>query len=185
MRQTILTIGMAAYIVAGLAAQQSLGDLARQEEERRKTVKAPSKVITNKDLGAVPASASPPAPAPSPAASPTSKPAEGAKDKGTPEKGPERAGKDQAYWAARRKELQTELDRDESYHQAMQSRVNGLTTDFTNRDDPAQRAVVQSDRQKALADLARLKRAIVDDKKAIVDFEEEARRAGVPPGWLR
>jgi hypothetical protein len=30
-----------------------------------------------------------------------------------------------------------------------------------------------------------LKQAIVDGKKAIADLGEEARRAGVPPGWLR
>jgi hypothetical protein len=30
-----------------------------------------------------------------------------------------------------------------------------------------------------------LKQAIESDKKAIADLEEEARRAGVPAGWLR
>jgi len=36
-----------------------------------------------------------------------------------------------------------------------------------------------------LTELDRLKKQIVDDQKAITDIEEEARRAGVPPGWLR
>jgi hypothetical protein len=36
-----------------------------------------------------------------------------------------------------------------------------------------------------LDELARLKKAIDSDKKAVADLEEEARRAGVPPGWLR
>ena len=67
----------------------------------------------------------------------------------------------------------------------MQSRINALTADFTARDDPAQRAAIAGDRQKALDELARLKKAIVDGKKAIADLEEEARRASVPPGWLR
>ena len=67
----------------------------------------------------------------------------------------------------------------------MQSRINALTTDFVNRDDPAQRAVIADDRQKAIAELERLARANVDGTKAIADIEEEARRAGVPPGWLR
>ena len=35
----------------------------------------------------------------------------------------------------------------------MQTRINALTTDFVNRDDPAQRAVIEHDRQKALAEL--------------------------------
>jgi hypothetical protein len=36
-----------------------------------------------------------------------------------------------------------------------------------------------------MAELTRLKQAIVTETKAIADFQEEARRAGVPPGWLR
>jgi hypothetical protein len=71
------------------------------------------------------------------------------------------------------------------FAEALQSRVNGLTADFTARDDPAQRAVVANDRQKALAELDRVKNDIVQQTKAIADIQEEARRAGVPPGWLR
>jgi hypothetical protein len=54
-----------------------------------------------------------------------------------------------------------------------------------NRDDPAQRAVIERDRQKALAELGRLKTSVLETRKAIADLEEEARRAGVPPGWMR
>ena len=67
----------------------------------------------------------------------------------------------------------------------MQTRINSLNADFVNRDDPAQRAVIERDRQKALAELGRLKQGVLDTKKAIADLEEEARRAGVPPGWMR
>ena len=83
------------------------------------------------------------------------------------------------------KELQTQLQRDQTYVDALQTRVNSLATDFVNRDDPAQRAVLASERQKALGELDRLKKQIEATKKAIADLEEEARRANVPPGWLR
>jgi hypothetical protein len=69
--------------------------------------------------------------------------------------------------------------------EALQSRINGLTTDFVNRDDPYQRAKIGEDRQKALDELARVKGEIEAGKKLIDNIEEEARRAGVPPGWLR
>ena len=68
---------------------------------------------------------------------------------------------------------------------ALQTQINSLTTDFINRSDPAQRSVIEQNRQKALSEFARLQNDIEKDKKAIADFEEEARRAGVPPGWLR
>ena len=196
MRHRVLAIGLTGCLAAGLAQPlfmqvaagqssggQSLGDLARQEEARRKAVKAHAKVITNKDLGGVPEETPSPVPAtaaPKPADS--DKDADKAKDPNAAAKDPV---KDPAYWAERRKGLQTELDRDQSYLSALQSQINALTTDFANRDDPAQRGVIERERQKAVAEFNRLKKAIVTDRKAIVDFEEEARRAGVPPGWLR
>jgi nucleotide-binding universal stress UspA family protein len=77
------------------------------------------------------------------------------------------------------------LQRAEVFAEALQSRINGLTADFTARDDPAQRSAVGVDRQKALAELDRAKNEIVQQTKAIADIQEEARKAGVPPGWLR
>ncbi|TMQ47037.1 MAG: hypothetical protein E6K73_14225, partial [Candidatus Eisenbacteria bacterium] len=77
--------------------------------------------------------------------------------------------------------MQGQLDRDQTFSDALQSRINALTTDFVNRSDPAQRAVIERDRQKALTELSNLKKQIDDDKKALADLEEEARRAGVPP----
>jgi hypothetical protein len=71
------------------------------------------------------------------------------------------------------------------FQEALQSRINALSTDFVNRDDPYQRAKVAEDRQKALAELERVKGDIEKANKAIADIEEEARKAGVPPGWLR
>jgi hypothetical protein len=162
---------------------QSLADVARQEEERRKTIKPVSRVLTNKDLGSVP----PPAVTPLPPDAAT-KVAEAVKTEKPPDaappqdKGPVR---DQAYWGARMKDLRIQLDRDQIFAEALQTRINSLTADFVNRDDPGQRAVIERDRQRALGELDRLKKAIEDGKKAIANLEEEARRAGVPPGWLR
>jgi hypothetical protein len=187
----------AAAFVAGQAAAvcaQSLGELAKKEEERRKQVTQSGKVYTNKDLASVPPSTMPPPAPPADAAGPDAKDAKDAKDaaksgdsaKGKDDKAAAKdPAKDQAYWAGRKKALQDALDRDMSFADALQSKINALTTDFVNRDDPAQRAVIERNRLKALAELDGLKKQIVADKKALADFEEEARHAGVPPGWLR
>ena len=58
-------------------------------------------------------------------------------------------------------------------------------TDFVNRDDPAQRAKLEADRKTALAELERVKKELETQTKGIAAIEEEARRAGVPAGWLR
>jgi len=187
-----------ALLVAGAAPlwAQSLGDVAKKEEERRKQTPSSGKVYTNKDLGGAPpltgtvssAPVTPPPDANKPADA-TDKDAKG--DAKSPADGKAAADKDagvkkdQAYWGNRMKTAREALDRDSTLADAMQTRINTLTTDFVNRDDPAQRAVIGRDRQRALAELDRLKKQIVDDKKAIADLEEDARRAGIPPGWLR
>ena len=163
-------------LVAPLSAQ-SLADVARKEEERRKAIRVPVPVLTNKDLGTVPAA--PASAASVPAADGAAKDA--AKDKTTAAE----PARDQAYWSGKMKAAQTQLDRDQAYAVAMQVQVNALTTDFTNRDDPAQRAAIDQDRKKTMAELDRLTVAIQQDKKAVADLQEDARKAGVPPGWLR
>lgn len=184
----LLCLSLIAATAAPLYAQ-SLADLSRKEEDRRKTIKDPSKVYTNKDLGNVPpAPAAEPAPALKPdQATEADKAGEPSKaDKGKDkDEAKDKTVKDQAYWSNRLKALQTQLDRDQEFSDALQTRISSLTTDFVNRDDPAQRAVISATRDKAVAELERLKLAIEKDKQAIADLQEEARRAGVPPGWLR
>lgn len=171
----------------GLAQGASLADLAKKEEERRKTAPAAAKVYTNKDLGSVPApsSAQPDASAKPGDADKAGDKAKNAKDAKDAKEAPKEPAKDQAYWSERMKALQGKLDQDMNFQDAMQTRINALATDFVNRDDPAQKALIERDRQRALAELERLKIQIVADRKAVADFQEEARRAGVPPGWLR
>ncbi len=192
MRAHHFTVGTAAALLFAATVQaQSLADLARKEEERRKGVPESAKVYTNKDLNAVPGPSAPPPPA---AAAPTKSAVDAAKDAAkekdaTGDKGKDSNGKeivkDKAYWSGRLKALQDQVDQNQTLVDAIQTRVNALSTDFVNRDDPAQRAAIERDRQKALAELTRLKQAVVDGKKAIATLEEDARRAGVPPGWLR
>ena len=174
-----------------LVEAQVLGDVARQEEVRRKDIKAPAKVYTNKDLGPVPESSDGTLSAPGPSAAASSDTAKApdstdSKDKGAKDaKDAKDPKKDEAYWAGRKKDLKSKLDTDQTLADALQTRINALNTDFVNRDDPVQRAGIDRDRQKAAAELDRLKKSVAEGKKALSDLDEEARKAGVPAGWLR
>jgi hypothetical protein len=201
-RSVVLVSFGALFASAAPVRAQSLADVARKEEARRKGVAEPAKVYTNKDLkptprpAAAPDASTPDAKADEKASDKDAKSGEkSAADKNAPDNkaaasdksAPAAAEpvKDQAYWAARLKAAQEQLARDETYGAAMQTRINSLTTDFINRDDPAQKRTLEQDRIKAIAELDRLKQAIAADKKALDSLLEEARRAGVPPGWLR
>src|SRR5262245_51307697 len=181
----------AVFLLTAMTAQaQSLADVARKEEERRKAKPEKAKVYTNKDLYAAPAPSTPAGDTKDTKETKDAKDAKDAKDT-KDAKDPKAAAdakepaKDKAYWSGRLKKLQDQLDQNQTLVDAMQTRINALSTDFVNRDDPAQRSVIERDRQRALSELTRLKQAVVDGKKAVADLEEEARRAGVPPGWLR
>jgi hypothetical protein len=181
---------------AATASAQSLADVAKQESDRRKTMTGAGKTYSDKDLKPVP-----PAPVQPDAAATGDKPAGGsasAADAAAPDKAgadaktpapsakdDKSAVKDEAYWSKRMAALREQLDRDETYLSAIQNRIDSLTTDFVNRDDPAQRGQIASDRDKALAELERLRKAVEEDRRAIPALEEEARREGVPAGWLR
>lgn len=172
----------AVTLCATAASAQSLGEVARKEEARRKAVKTPGKLYTNDslrpesspatDAPAPPADAGQANAAPPPAPQPGDKPADDQK-------------KDEKYWKDRLGEARTTLDRSKTFADALQSRINALTADFSARSDPAQRAVIERDRQKALAELDRVNQEIKDQTKAITDIQEEARKAGVPASWYR
>jgi hypothetical protein len=78
-----------------------------------------------------------------------------------------------------------QVERSRLFAEALQSRINALNADFSARDDPAQRAAIGAQLNEALAELERVRGDIQAQERLVTDLEEEARRAGVPPGWLR
>jgi hypothetical protein len=205
-RLFVLTAFVAALMSTALAAgayAQSLGELAKQEEARRKAIRGPAKVYTNESLRPESRQTSPTAPPPAaqqPAATPPSSsgatpPSPSGQAPGTAQPGKPTADtaattapdpkQDEAAWRNRIRNERELLQRAQTFAEALQSRINALTADFAARDDPAQRAQVGVDRQKALAELDRVKQEIQQHTKAIASIQEEARKAGVPPGWVR
>lgn len=177
--KSVLAILLGAVLLAGTSARAqqtpTLGELALKEQERRKAIKASgaAKVLTNQDLPRGIPPAAPPAAAP------------GAKPATDPAAKPEEAPKDEAWWKQRITQEREALRRNEMFADALQTRINSLTNDFASRDDPYQRAVIAEDRAKAVLELDRVKGEVEQARKKIADIEEEARKAGVPPGWLR
>ena len=193
----LLSVAALVFIgMANVAAAQSLGDVAKKEEQRRKTVKSSGKVYTNDELKrdptpSVPASASTgttstpsasstPAPAPAPAPSDKNADKDDSADKdGSADKS------DEKTWRKRIANARESLQRSQAFADALQSQLNALSTDFVNRDDPIQRQQIANKRDGVVAELDRVKKEVAAQTKAISDIQEEARRAGVPAGWVR
>lgn len=193
-----LSSGLLAAVLLTIAVPahaQTLGELAKKEQERRKTAPPAAKTYTNDDLKKIPA---PPPPAaagdpskagdakkPDDASAKPGDPSKPADAKADASKSTDEKPKDEAYWRNRITTVREEIRRNEMFRDALQVRVNSLSADFAGRDDPVQRAQIADDRQKAIAELARVNAELEKGNKTIADIEEEARRAGVPPGWLR
>ncbi len=187
-RRWSLVVALVLIVLSSAVGAQSLADVARAEQARRKEQPKPSKVYTNDSIktditqstpSVVPSDGTAPA-APSDAVAPAPASAEAPKADSA---GGER--RDQAYWKGRMTSAREQLERSKTFGDALQSRVSALTQDFVNRDDPAQQSVIAQNRVKAVAELERVQREIVSQTKAIAAIEDEARKAGVPPGWLR
>ncbi|MEO6224137.1 MAG: hypothetical protein ABIP90_12890 [Vicinamibacterales bacterium] len=154
----------------------SLGELAIREAVRRHAVSASMRLVTDKDLEPAPPRAPKPAAetGTGDASTPAQKPAE-----------PTKPPKDEAWWRARMTAAREALDRDRLLLAALDNRVVTLTRDVVNRDDPAQRAQLIKERLRALEDLELMRKQVTADTEAIAAVEEDARREGVPPGWIR
>lgn len=174
--------------VPGTSFAQSLADVARASGATRTQPKA-GKVYTNDNLRSDITPSSPVA-APSPddvmATAPSDASAPGdASSSGPVSDARSDRSTDEAAWRARITGAREALDRSTSFAAALQTQISALTADFVNRDDPAQRAQIEQQRLKAVAELERTQRDIEANRKAITAIEDEARKAGVPAGWLR
>jgi len=159
--------------VATTAAAQSLGEVAERTKKERKGKEA--KVYTNDDLGAE-HSAAPPAAAGSAAAASTA-----AAPSPAPTMDPAQR------WRRDAKARRDAIKRAEGKVAAAQARVDALLVDLnpTNVMDPNRLQTLEADRAKAAADLEAAKDELAKARQALEDLEEEARKSGVPPGWLR
>ena len=172
-------------------AAQPLAELARQEKLRRAalTEKAAAentspKVYTETNLPTGGRMTTSEGATPTPTAS-TAETAETPSAQDTPETAGAPAAASEDQWRNRVNAVRQARDRAQLMVAALQNRVDGLWAEFTSRDDPAQRAGIEQDRQAALDELENTRAEIEDLTQQIADIQEEARRAGVPPGWLR
>ena len=189
MKRILAITVVVASICSPVAAQspQTLADVARAEEARRKSVKKTSKVYTNTALTPDITTPVPPSVPPSGSSGNTSANSTPSNTipGGTAAPADKAAVKDQAYWQGRLSQARTELGRTQMFADSLQTKINSLKTDFVNRDNRVEREKIEQEMNTALAELERLKKEVADKQKAITAIQEEGRKAGAPAAWLR
>jgi len=197
MTNNLRRLGLALPLVATtllLAAEASgqtpLVDAARRERARRAAIPPDQKarVYTNDDLrvsggltiGLLPTNVEAAA-ASAPGGSPVAAP-----DEGEPAAEPEAAAvRGEDYWRTRIAAARDAQARAALMAAALQNRADGLWAQFTAIDDPVQRGAVERQRLETLGALEETRAERDRLGGEIREIEDEARRSGVPPGWLR
>ena len=182
---------------------KSLAEVAREKRAASPAAKtaspspepSPGHVFTNEDL---PAQPSPPAiPSPGPAGTgrgtvtklpptavvpATPPPASNASDLAASRS----AAEDEAGWRGRAKGLRDAVSGGEKTVMELEGRIAELRNDRspTNLMDPNREQTRQAEITKAQAALESAKAALESSRRSLADLEEEARRKGIPPGWL-
>jgi hypothetical protein len=185
----VALIALCGLLPAALSAQ-SLGDVAAKEQKKKEGQKPkPVKVYTDEDLkkaresdkssvtilGATPDSES-------------SESSAGETRKAIAEDVQDDAPKKRERWRERADGARAEIKAAEASVTQIQARINALAQDTepnpTDALDPNRLQKREAEKQKATQDLNQAKEALAGAKKAYEDLEAEARRNGVPLGWL-
>jgi hypothetical protein len=172
---------VAGVLVVGVVSSsaQSLADVARNEEARRKTIKAPSKVYTDADVEKfAPVTAS----AQQAATTVTALDANGAPITGNATA--DGLPVDEAGWRARMQNARDGLDRDKLLLSALEQQAMRAALRKTSGGG-GEAAEEGGDVAARAAEIKRLKAQMDANSAVLANAEEDARRAGVPPGWVR
>lgn len=192
MKRSTICWGLFLSCVTAVSAwSQSLGDIAKREEDRRKAIAAPAKVYTNTDLRPVPVST------PDPAAdkadekpagdSPTGseKAAAPSDSQGAAKPGEPSIDQGEDHWRKLINDAREVRARSDTYLEALRIQLQSLTADFYAQQDPAARSAIGAQRNRVADDMERLRRDMADQDAAIAKIEADAQKANIPPGWIR
>jgi hypothetical protein len=169
---------VAGVLVAGVAASsaQSLADVARTEEARRQKIATPSKIYTDVDVQKyAPTTSS----AQTAASTVTSLDASGkpvgqqATAEGLPA--------DEAGWRARLQNARDGMDRNRLLLSALEQQARSAA----HRAGVADGEAPADDGSSRAKEIKRLKAETDAFRSTLATAEEDARKAGVPPGWVR
>ncbi len=172
------------FLAWWFSSPTSLGEVARREALRRAATPPAARALTDADADRLTPSRSS---IPESNRRRASEPPAGRGSAGAPdaEAAPASKAHDETWWRDRRAKAQGTVDRDQLLADALQTRINALAADEAARDDPVARGQLNRERLQALAELSRMRAQLAVDQAALAALRDEARREGIPPGWVR
>ncbi len=172
----ILFFILAALTVAIPASAQSLAEIAAKEAARRAAIKAPARVLTEKDLPADKTVVAKAPRTPDVGGSAVSSPETTTKTDDN--------GHDERWWNARAQPLLRKLNAATAKLRAATARAEAIAVDVA-RSGSGPRTAMMRKAERTAAEVDRYAAEVANTRRALADLEEEARKAGALPGWLR
>jgi len=93
--------------------------------------------------------------------------------------------KQPSYWRDKQAELEERIATLKAEIEAGQSELNKLWSDFYIRNIPAEQQAIREQISNLNAQIEQKKVFVADTESQLEELLERARKAGVPPGWLR
>lgn len=183
-----LVVGFAILLVTGPALTVTAGPTQEKGQEEPKENKDKPKKFTNDDLKKVPSSSDSRVPAVADDGEdgdPAGEDAEAVDPWASVGVATDSGGRGEAYWRQAMTEAKAAVDSARKNHDLLQGEMDRNKVDFTAIDDPAARALVHERIEELFTQLAEAKQALTDAEQALRDLQEDARRSGALPGWLR
>lgn len=167
------------------APPAGLAEIAKREAHRRQTTAKSTASLSNLGWPVEPPPGAVTLPDPPATASGEDTPPPAAATGKAEQPKPASKNNDEPYWRDRLATARSTVEKGEFMAQAMQSQINALQRDSVNFDNPVQANKARAELRRSMDELDRLNRQIEADKKAIAALLDEARRLGVPAGWVR
>jgi chromosome segregation ATPase len=96
-----------------------------------------------------------------------------------------KVNKNKNYWRRRKADLDKRIEDTEQKIESMQKSLNEKRSQLLIEDRPIEEQKLKQEIARLTASIASYKRGLADLKQRREALKDEARRAGVPPGWLR
>ena len=171
-----------------LARAQSLGELAAQEKERREKDKdkaKPAQSFGDDDLKRIGGDKKA---KPTTQASPGAAAASGAREGGS-SGSPSSADRErlEKIWRARAGQKRAAVQKAQARVDELQAKVNNYLSGMNPEpvQNPTMYQQLEAEKAQAIEQLEAAKAQLETATRELADFEEEARKQSIPPGWLR
>jgi hypothetical protein len=187
----LAAVGLTLMFLASLAVAQSLGDIARQERERRaKETKKPVKVFTSDDVAALaPAQETKPAAAAESAEQPpaeTTAPAEKTPPAPQPEETkPEDKQKTRDYWQGRFRAARQKVAEAEELQRLAEDELSLLQIQQARELNPDAQSTLEAQVKAKNAELEDKRAQTAKAQKALEDLEKDFKESGAPEDWSK